>query len=223
MKNADYRARLVEGLSGDNRIYESDVLNALLTNAYSGRDMSELTNALLSRFPSVHAIVSADLGELMSVEGMTRTVALYLITVGKLANRTNSELSYIDSASALTDAVGDRLRTYDNEIAELYFVDQSGKVLQQRTYTSDLAYRVSMDLQEVIAGITTERAYGFYVVHNHVYSKAVPSADDDCFTARLLAVSGGAIKFMDHCIVGTGGSVFSYRESGRMDSLIAKK
>lgn len=208
-----FRRQFIDRLNGGNHLYERDILAMLLSNAYSGRDMSALAERLLSRFSSVKAVLHADLRELMTVEGVTRPIALYLITVGRAREKTFAEVKQIDGAESLASAVGERLRELDTEYAELYFVTRTGRVVSCYRYSSGLENKVSLNIQDIIAKITTERAYGFYLVHNHVTCKAQPSADDDNFTSRLLSLNCGA-KFLDHIIIGIDGDWYSYRQHG---------
>ena len=211
-----FRRQYIDRLKGNSYLYEKDILSMLLSNAYSGRDMSDLAERLLSRFSSVRSVILAEFSELMTVEGVTKPIALYLITIGKAREKTFEEVKQIDDVESLAKAVGERLREFDSECAELYFVTRTGRVVSSYRYSSSLENKVSLNIQDIIAKITTERAYGFYLVHNHVTSKAQPSSDDDNFTSCLLSLNCGA-KFLDHLIIGADGDWYSYKLNGRFN------
>ncbi len=195
------------------------VMRTLLSNGYAGKDMSELADNLLFTFPSVNAVLEADYASLMTVKGMTRAVAIYILTLRDIKNKIQAPLVRIRDSKELIEHAQRVLSEKDCEYAELYLVDKDGKVLNYYSFTSGLKRRVNMDAQDFISKISLQEAYGFYVLHNHTGSSPRPSEFDDLFTARLLSVCPvSGKKFLDHCIV-AGKKWFSYRESGKFKEL----
>lgn len=214
-----FRKELIEEIGGGGYMNGRSLLCALLANGFSGKDMSALADNLLFTFPSVAAVLEADYPSLMTVEGMTRPVALYILAIGELRKKLEEPLTHISGISELIAHAQNRLKGKDCEYVELYLVGKDGGVVKFYRFTSRLKTRVFMDAQDFISKITAERPYGFYVLHNHIGNSPSPSDLDDVFTARLLSVcpKGGTV-FLDHCII-AGKNWFSYRESGRMKQL----
>lgn len=214
-----FRKELIEQMENGTYMGGRRLLRALLANGFSGKDMPALADELLFTFPSVKAVLEADYASLMTVDGMTRPVALYLLAAGNLKKKTEAPLGRIKDIRALIAHAQGRLKDKDCEYAELYLVDRDGRVSGFYRFTSRLKTRVFMDAQDFISKIASGSPYGFYVLHNHVGKSPAPSDLDDGFTARLLSVyRGGGAVFLDHCII-AGKNWFSYRESGRMQKL----
>ncbi len=200
-------------------LYGREVLNILLANAFSGQDMTGLVEELLYVFPSASAVLDADFAALMTVRGMTRPIAEYIVVLGKTRKALQQPLKYVGSSGELIEYGIEKYRGRDCESAELYCVNKNGKVLFHRCYESEFMAKVVLDFRNVIVDITNSGAWGFYLLHNHVYGKIRPSAKDDAFTAKLAAVSNaGSVRFLDHCIVGEREG-FSYRQSGRLSGI----
>lgn len=208
----------MEKLDGDGRLYERDILNILLSNAYGGKDMSAVTDALLARFPSVHSIISADTRELTAVEGISEAVALYLKALGRVVEECDKKEAYIKSTEDCIKYISSRFYGKDNESVEIYFVNKSGKVTDIESYTSYNADRVDISSAELMALISSTKAHGIYFAHNHVNTSATPSRNDDFVTERVAAacrISG--LELFDHCIISSTGDSFSYQQSGKLE------
>jgi len=214
-----FRNKIIEQLEEGRYMSGRDLLCALLTNAFPSGDFSELCDELLFTFPSVNAVLSADYASLMTVNGMTRRVALYILAVQNTKGHSKSPIDKISNSAELIKKAQSRLKERDCEFAELYLVDREGGVIKYYRFTSGLKSKVYMDAQDFITKIYATDAYGFYVLHNHTGNSPRPSERDDIFTARLLALGAhGGKVFLDHCIV-AGNNGFSYRDSGRLKEL----
>ena len=215
----NYRREFLEKLNGG-VLYERDILNILLSNAYGGRDMSAVTDALLARFPSVRSIISADWRELTAVEGVTETVALYLRTLGLTAEAREKRDFYITSTQDCMELISSRFCGKDNESVEVYFVNKSGKVTDIKSFTSGNANRVEVSSAELMALLSSAKAYGIYFAHNHVNTSANPSHNDDFVTERVAeACKIIGLELFDHCIISSTGDTFSYSQSGKLEAI----
>ena len=215
-----YRREFLKRLTTGEKPDEHELLNIILSNAYGGKDFSAVTDALLSRFPSVRSVIDADYGEIMSVKGVTDTVAAYLKSLKRVDELMNHGELYIDSTDRCFAVAAERFRGKVNECVELYLLNKSGKVTDIKFYTSGRPDKVEITSGEILSAISTSGAYGMYFAHNHVNCAAAPSADDDVVTRKLIAACNMCnIVFFDHCIVSSNGDKFSYSLSGRMESL----
>lgn len=215
-----YRREFLERLQSGEELGESVLLNIILSNAYAGRDMSAVAEALLERFPSVSAVLNADLDELMTVEGVRESLALYLKSLDRTVKSFKQAELYISSTAQCFEVASERFRGKENESFELYYVNKSGKVTAVKSYTSRLPDKVEMSAGGLLSDISSSGAYGLYVAHNHVNSCASPSQSDNEVTAKLISVCNMCgIIFYDHCIVSSNGERFSYLESGMLKIL----
>lgn len=215
-----FRKKFIEKLDGDGRIYEADLLNILLSNAFGGKDMSQVTEVLLNRFPGVKSVIEAEPEELLAVDGVSSRVVTYLKTLDRAYNLCHKEVLYIRGTEQCFEVAGERFRGKDSECVEIYFVNKSGKVTDIRHYTTKNADRVDVSANEILSVISSSEAHGLYFAHNHVNSPAFPSAADDNATKKIMkACEVCGIIFFDHCIISSTGDRFSYRSSGRIEEL----
>lgn len=215
-----YRQEYLKKLGRDGNIYGGEVLSILLGNAFGGEDMSAVSAELLERFPSVRAIIEADMREIMTVDGVTEQMALYFKTLDRVLKQMKTEKPFIKSTQQCMDLAFERLCGKDNEYLEIYLVNKSGKVVEIKRCTSGSSDEVRIAAAEVLSVIVSSDAYGLYCAHNHVNAAAAPSEDDDKSTTIFLQTCAMCrIVFFDHCIVSSNGERFSYRASGRLDML----
>ena len=215
-----YRQGFIEKLESGERIYEEEFLNILLSNAFGGRDFSELSGALLDRFPGVRAIIEASYGEIISVEGVTENIATYFKTLELLLMAESKHAPYIKDSGAAIELVMQRFKRRDSECVEIYFLNARGLVVDIKSFTSHKADRVDVEAGNLISSITLSKAQAIYCAHNHMNYTAAPSANDDKATDKLIqACNLCGINFVDHIIVSSTGEVFSYLKSGRLAEL----
>lgn len=213
-----FRRELIKKFDSGNCAFDEPLLNALLTNAYHGRDLSALASALLTRFPSVRCALGASYEELMTVEGMTSSVALYLKACDVALRRMHVEIDRIESPEQFINFATRRVGEFAYENLEVYVVDESGNVLKNFSATTNTVKRVDMDIRDFFRQLNVGNAYGFYMLHNHFTLSASPSAEDDKTTFRLLGICRGrGIKLIDHCIVSYAGDWYSYKLKGRLE------
>lgn len=218
-----YRSEYLNKLDGG-ALYERDVLNVVLSNAYGGRDMSDIADRLLDRFPSIGAILRADVAEITAVRGVSERVALYLKTLSML-ERYNPvyEITEIKDVDDFLSKLTGRFNSRDSECAEFYLVNARGKITDYTAFTSYSAHRIALRTEDFLAFLTGSKGCALYCVHNHVGGPCHPSKADDEITGRIALLSSMCnVKFIDHVIINSKGEFFSYAKSGRLDKLIGE-
>lgn len=217
-----YRSEFIEKLNGDGAVYEKDILNIILSNAYGGRDMSGIADKLLSRFPSVKSIICAALKEISAVEGVSESVALYLKTLGRIEELKNEkQFTHIKDTEDFYRLLANRFSGCDNEFAEFFFVNSRGKIVDRKTYTSEIADMVEIPTSEIVSALTTVKPYGMYYAHNHVNCSPNPSNADDRLTGKIAQVCAAcSVKLFDHAIINSDGEIYSYLQSGRLNEIM---
>lgn len=217
-----HRKRLLEKLKDGNNLYEHELLEILLFNAYPRKNVNPVAHKLLSHFASVKAVLSADFHELCSVEGVGENVALYLMCIGKcieLGNNCDS-FAVIRNTAEFKKFISSRFRGKGSEILEFYLMDKNGRIKRISTFTNDDANRVDVRPEEILKLISVHKPYGLYVAHNHVGCSAQPSAPDDKFTKHVqLVCSINNTKFYDHCIYVSDDDIYSYFMTNRIDEI----
>ncbi len=217
-----FRSGFIDKLESGGVLYERDILNILLSNAYGGKDMGAVADKLLSRFPSVNAIISADADEITAVDGVSESVALYLKTLGSIVNlKAENSVTEIKSAEGFHKLMKSVFKGKDNEYAQFYLVNARGKILFSKQFTSGSADKVELQTDEFLSLLTNYKPYGLYIAHNHVNCTCNPSLSDDGITRKIaLLCNMCGVKFFDHCIINSDGEIYSYLKSGRLNGII---
>jgi DNA repair protein RadC len=217
-----HRQRLLGKLDSGDNLYEHEILEVLLFNAYPRRDVNPIAHALLSRFAGIKEILSADVDELCSVEGVGRNVALYLKCMGKCLELCGGcdNFGIVKNTEQFKKMISMRFRGKSNEFLELYFLDKGGRVKRICTFTSHDADRVDIPPEEIVKLISVHKPYGIFVAHNHVNYPSAPSVADDRFTKQLQIIcSINNVKLYDHCIYSGDDDIYSYFLSDRIEAI----
>ncbi|MBO7293127.1 MAG: hypothetical protein J6V07_04255 [Clostridia bacterium] len=217
--HASHRARLrsrylASGLSG---FAPHNVLELLLFHAIPRRDTNPLAHALLSRFGSVGAVLSADREALLSVPGVGPGVAGFLSacsTVAELA------LSHRKPRTRLADA--DALGCYFSSLLEeqegvaLLFLDNDFGLISEHVLPG-----VSVHSPRFSPTLAVEKALLHHaplcaVAHLHADGLALPTAEDFDVTRVLRnTLEAAGVRLLEHIIVGGGRyATLLYRYSG---------
>jgi DNA repair protein RadC len=218
-----HRQRLYAKLEEGDNLYEHELLEILLFNAYPRRDVNPIAHALLARFPSINEILSADIDELCSVEGVGKNVALYLKCIGKCVSSSNGcgNFAVIKNVEQFKKFISVRFRGKSVEVLEMYFMDKAGRLKRISSFSSNDADRVEMPTDQILKLVTVHHPYGLFVAHNHINCAATPSHPDDEFTKRVqLVCSLNNVRFYDHCIYAADGEIYSYYLSERLANIV---
>ena len=85
-----HRKRMYEKLKNDDGLYEHELLEILLFNAFQRKNTNPIAHALLDSFGSISGVLNASVEELCAVEGVGESVALYLKCIGECTKRTSA-------------------------------------------------------------------------------------------------------------------------------------
>jgi DNA repair protein RadC len=217
-----HRKRLYQKLCEGTNLYEHEILEILLYNAYPRIDTNPIAHKLLERFASIGAILSASPDELKEIDGVGEQVALYLACVGKCLELKNSNLSFgtVNNYGEMRNFAFARLQGADAEKLEMYLLDKKGKIMRVCTYSQGSADRVTVSPTEVGKVLSLYHPYGLFVAHNHVLCGATPSRADNNFTKEIqLICSIHNIEFYDHIIFGSNGEFYSYFNEGKITEI----
>ena len=168
---------------GAEAFLDHQFLELLLTYAIPRRDTNELAHLLLERFGSLEGVVTAEIAQLMLVEGVGESAAVFLRMQGDLFRRLRIR--------RLTDARG-QIRLASPVDAARYAVSQ----LSLHTYESVLAVclnakKTVQSCEKILGGSLAEaqiyprniaevallkRAHGILLIHNHPLRRSFPLA-----------------------------------------------
>lgn len=217
-----HRGRLYQKLKDGDNLFEHELLEILLFNAYPRKNTNPIAHALLERFPSISAVLSADIDALRTVPGVGEQVALYLKCVGMCVEKGNGSQMFavFSTRGDFRDFVRVRMRGLSYEVLEVYFIDKIGRLTRIAPFTSNKADKVVIPPEDIVKLISVNRPYGLLLAHNHPNGAPEPSALDDNFTKECqLICSMNNVRFYDHMIYASEESIYSYFESGKLDEI----
>jgi len=195
---------------GAEAFLDHQFLELLLTYAIPRRDTNELAHLLLERFGSLEGVVTAEIAQLVLVEGIGESTAVFLRMQGDLFRRLRIR--------RLTDARGQIRLAFPVDAAR-YAVSQ----LSLHTYESVLAVclnakKTVQSCEKLLGGSLAEaqiyprniaevallkRAHGILLIHNHPSGDPSPSqADAETTESVRAALESISVQLFDHIIVG---------------------
>ena len=183
-------------------------------------DVKPKAKALLARFGSLGAVLSASLPELMAVPGIGEVAALDLKLVHELAQRIGREpaakRTVISSWSALLSYVRVALQHEAREQVRVLYLDRKNQLIADEVTNYGTVDHAPIYPREIVRRALELSASSVILVHNHPSGDPTPSkADIDVTQAVVAAGRPLGISVHDHLVVGREG-VVSLRAKGLM-------
>jgi DNA repair protein RadC len=195
---------------GAEAFLDHQFLELLLTYAIPRRDTNELAHALLERFGSLEGVVTAEISQLLLVEGVGDGAAVFLRMQGDLFRRLRLR--------RLTDARGN-IRLASPADAAQYAVSQLSLLTYETVLAVCLNAKKAVQSCERIGGGTLaeaqvyprniaelallKRAHGILLMHNHPSGDPAPSpADKETTQSVRAALESVGVQLFDHIVVG---------------------
>jgi len=197
---------------------EHEALELLLYYAIPRRDTNPIAHALMERYGSLSAVLSAPVEDLQQVEGVGENAAALLRLAPLLCAK--ARLADAEKETVLTSV--DRLGAYllprfsgeSNEAVYQLCLDRKGKLLTCKRLGEGGLSGADLDVRRIVENAVLSRASGVVLAHNHPSGIALPSAEDLAATERVrTALAVIDIELMDHIIVADDDFV-SMRDSG---------
>ncbi len=219
-----HRARLLDKLYSNPEILtDHELLEAVLFLVVPRKDTNPMAHKLLRVFGSLRAVFSATAKELMVVEGIGKTVATKICSIGKVYQRINKEKlagKRISSYDGLVATIISEFLTLTRERCEIFLLNSHFGVLHSLPYENNMYDKVEFKASELAMTMNVHGAKQILIAHNHPSGDCSPSIVDDCTTASICNFCKYlGIPIVDHIIVSSTG-YFSYKKSGRLDEII---
>lgn len=209
---------LTQGLEG---FAPHEALELLLYYALPRRDTNAIAHALMDRYGSLSAVLSAPVEDLQKVEGIGESAALLLHMIAPLYRK--AVLSDTEVVLSTPERVGQYLLTLfhgkQREHAYELCLDQKGRLLACRELARGSVTAASVEMRQVVEIAILTSASTVILAHNHPSGVALPSQEDYAFTDRATAaLSTIGVTLTDHIIVADNDYV-SMAESGYLSPL----
>ncbi|MDR5853806.1 DNA repair protein RadC [Caballeronia sp. LZ062] len=210
------RERLLN--SGAEMLSDAELLALFLRTGVPGLTAVDVARALLRRFGSLRAMLSAPAAELQAERGIGEARAATLIAVSELCRRMLAEKArnriLLNSPGAVEDFLRLKIGTRPNEVFICIYLDARHQLLDIREEARGSLTRVAVYPREIVKRALSLNAAGLIVAHNHPSGANQPSAGDRKLTRTLLdALALIDVKLLDHMVVASN-DIFSFAREG---------
>ena len=210
---ARMRARLLT--AGPDAVADHELLEMVLFLALPRRDTKPIARALLTRFGSFAAVISAPLPALRTIEGLgdAGSAALKLVQAGahRLLRTELHDRPLLDDWPKLIAYLTAILSREPTEQFRVIFLDTRNRLLADEPQSRGTVNHTPVYPREVVKRALELHATALILVHNHPSGDPTPSPEDIAMTRAIAqAAQTLSVTLHDHIIVGNG-RTFSFR------------
>lgn len=210
------RQRFLRG--GLDAFADHEALELLLYYAIPRKDTNPIAHALMERYGSLSAVLTAPVEDLEKVEGIGESAAVLLKLAPQLYRKARlsdaEQETVLNSVSRVGAYLLDRFTGEKNEVLYQLCLDRKGKLLACKKLGEGDIASAELDIRRLVENALLTGASSVILAHNHPSGVALPSEEDYIATSRAkeaLAVVG--VVLTDHIIVADGDFV-SMSDSG---------
>lgn len=201
------RARFIEG--GPDALPDYELLEMVLFRAIPRRDTKPLAKALIAHFGSFNEVITAPIGRLTEVTGVSEGVAteLKLIQAAalRLAKSAVMDRPAIASWSALVDYCSASMAYETTEQFRILFLDRKNVLIADEIQSRGTIDHTPVYPREVIKRALELGASAIILVHNHPSGDPSPSRADVEMTKKIEdAAKPLGVAVHDHLVIGKG-------------------
>jgi len=195
-----------------------ELLELFLFRTFPRGDVKPIAKALLTRFGSLGAVLSASIEETRAVPGVGEQAALDLKLLNETTLRVGREQvrkrTVISSWSALLAYVKVALANEPREQFRVMFLDNKNQLILDEVQNRGTVDHAPVYAREVMRRALELSASAVILVHNHPSGDPTPSSADIDMT-RQIVEAGRTLKISvhDHLVVGREG-VASFKALG---------
>jgi DNA repair protein RadC len=218
LSSAGHRARLRSRFltGGAEALIEHELIEMTLFLALPRRDTKPVARALLARFGSYTAAISASVPDLLEVEGLGMAGVAALKTVQAAAQRlARAEVLYrpvLSNWDRLIEYLQIVMAREETEQFRVLFLDNRNRLLADEVQSTGTVNHTPVYPREVVKRALELRASAIILTHNHPSGDPSPSTEDIEMTKEIQrAAQALAIVLHDHIIIGNG-EWFSFRK-----------
>lgn len=204
--------------AGSAALADYELLELLLFSGIPRRDTKPLAKALLAKFGSFAAVLSADLVALKQMAGMTPSAAVSLKVVAAasthfLASQLRGQ-EVFTNWQKLLDYCYSKIAYLEVEELHLLFLDSKNQLITDEVHQRGTVDQAAAYPREILKRALVLGASALIIVHNHPSGDPEPSAQDIRLTNELaLSARLLNIRLHDHLVVGKKG-ILSFKALG---------
>ena len=198
------RRRFLEtGLEG---FADHEALELLLYYAIPRRDTNPIAHALMERYGTLSAVLSAPVEDLQKVEGIGGSAAVLLSLVSRISRKARLADAAQETVITSTEQAGayllERFAGETREVVYLMCLDRKGKLLACKRLADGGAASADLNIRKVMETVLLTSASAVILSHNHPSGVALPSPEDTSTTLQVReALRTIGVELVDHIIV----------------------
>jgi DNA repair protein RadC len=203
---------------GPEAMADHELIEMVLFLALPRRDTKPLAYALLKKFGSFSAVISAPDRELRSVDGIgpAGAAALKIVQAAalRLARAEVMGRPVLSNWDALMDYLNAAMAREKIEQFRILFLDNRNRLIADEAQARGTVNHTPVYPREVVRRAIELQASSLILTHNHPSGDPTPSRDDIAMTRQIVeAAKTLSIAVHDHVIVGNG-TWLSFRKEG---------
>lgn len=202
---------------------DAKVLELYLSLVIPRKDVRELSYRLINAFGSLRGVFSADVTQLMMVDGVGENTAVLISLCSDIQNRIgqddgNNNLQ-LNSASKTIEYASSRLSALKQEKMLIIALDNNSGIINTTFIKTGGVNFLDANPNEILRFLLYSNASGVVIAHNHPNGDCEPSNSDIYFNYEFMELMRKVeIQFLDHIVVGIDGAV-SMRQGRYNDKL----
>ena len=210
------RQRFLKG--GLDSFADHEALELLLYYAIPRRDTNPIAHALMERYGSLSAVLTAPVEDLQKVEGIGESAAVLLKLAPQLYRKDKLSDAEQETVLSSVERVGayllERFAGEKNEVVYQLCLDRKSRLLACKKLGEGGIASADLDVRRLVENAILTGASAVILSHNHPSGVALPSRDDYAATDRAkTALNVVGVALTDHIIVADGDFV-SMADSG---------
>ena len=210
------RQRFLKG--GLDSFADHEALELLLYYAIPRRDTNPIAHALMERYGSLSAVLTAPVEDLQKVEGIGESAAILLKLAPQLYRKAKLSDAEQETVLSSVERVGayllERFAGEKNEVVYQLCLDRKGRLLACKKLGEGGIASADLDVRRLVENAILTGASAVILSHNHPSGVALPSENDRAVTLWVReALNTIDIRLLDHIIVADGDFV-SMNQSG---------
>ena len=202
-----------------------EIVELILYQSDLRADMSTLARALIGHFGTIQALLSAGREELMSVAGMKRSAADWIMRTGELTRRfaeaADAPLTRIWRARDLIGFIAPLWRDVPAPQTWMLYTDYEDRLLMRAVLCQSLGWADPMIARDILREAMALQARRAFLVCFAGVERLELTADEHAFLGRLAdTLRAVGVELLDCLMVGEAG-FHSLNQSGQMDAVRA--
>ena len=207
--------------SGLDAFADHEALELLLYYAIPRRDTNPIAHALMERYGSLSAVLTAPVEDLKKVEGIGESAAILLKLAPQLYRKARlsdaGQELVLNSAQRAGAYLLERFAGEKNEVVYQLCLDRKGKFLACKKLGEGGIASADLDIRRLVENALLTGASAVILAHNHPSGSAIPSQGDIKATEDVYrALDAIDCRFSDHLIL-AGENYVSLSSAGLME------